>query len=116
MARSGKWRSSDSALMGNDCNDYNAIVDDMPTEEIMGSITIRNIDDQLKARLRVVAATNGRSMEEEVRVILKTALSTDTDSGVSLLEAIRAKVAPFGGIELEIPERTPIPDPPDLQT
>lgn len=104
-------------MIENDFNDINAIVDDVPTEGIMGSITIRNIDDQLKARLRVAAATNGRSMEEEVRVILRTALcATDTESGVSLLEAIRAKVAPFGGFELEIPERTPIPAPPDLQT
>ena len=33
----------------------------------MGSITIRNLDDTLKRRLRVRAAEHGRSMEEEVR-------------------------------------------------
>lgn len=33
----------------------------------MASLTNRNIDEQLKARLRVQAATQGRSMEDEAR-------------------------------------------------
>lgn len=37
----------------------------------MGTITIRNVDDALKAELRMTAARNHRSMEEEVRQILK---------------------------------------------
>jgi plasmid stability protein len=37
----------------------------------MGSLTIRNIDDSIKAKLRMVAAMNERSMEEEARQILK---------------------------------------------
>jgi len=37
----------------------------------MGSLTIRNIDDSLKAKLRMVAAMNKRSLEEEARQILK---------------------------------------------
>ena len=37
-------------------------------------MTIRNLDDGLKARLRVRAAQHGRSMEEEVRVLLRQAL------------------------------------------
>ncbi len=37
----------------------------------MGSLTIRNVDDSLKAKLRMVAAMNERSMEEEARQILK---------------------------------------------
>ncbi|HMO45377.1 MAG TPA: plasmid stabilization protein [Rubrivivax sp.] len=40
----------------------------------MASITIRNLDDELKARLRVRAAQQGRSMEEEARVLLRQAL------------------------------------------
>ncbi len=40
----------------------------------MASMTIRNLDDGLKARLRVRAAQHGRSMEEEVRVLLRQAL------------------------------------------
>ena len=40
----------------------------------MASLTIRNIDDSLKANLRLVAARHGRSMEEEVRQILQQSL------------------------------------------
>lgn len=37
----------------------------------MASITIRNLEDDLKRRLRIRAAENGRSMEEEARAILR---------------------------------------------
>jgi antitoxin FitA len=37
----------------------------------MASITIRNLEELLKARLRIRAATHGRSMEEEARDILR---------------------------------------------
>lgn len=106
--------SRGSQLEPDDRSDYNAITDGIQTEGFMGSITIRNLDDQLKARLRVAAATNGRSMEEEVRVILKTALSTDAPEETSLYDAIRAHVEPIGGIELSLPEREPIRTPEDL--
>jgi antitoxin FitA len=43
----------------------------------MTSITIRRIDDALKARLRMRAARYGRSMEEEARLILKSGLAAD---------------------------------------
>ena len=42
----------------------------------MVSMTIRNIDESSKARLRIQAAKNGRSMEDEARDILRTALSS----------------------------------------
>jgi plasmid stability protein len=40
----------------------------------MASLLIRGIDDRLKRQLRLRAAENGRSMEEEVRRILRAAL------------------------------------------
>lgn len=39
----------------------------------MASITIRNLDDRLKARLHLRAAHHSRSMEDEARDILRTA-------------------------------------------
>src|SRR5947209_13337192 len=36
----------------------------------MGSLTVRNIGEDVKKRLRLRAAANGRSMEEEVRLLL----------------------------------------------
>jgi len=41
----------------------------------MASVTIRNLEDDLKTRLRIRAAMNGRSMEEELRAILRAELS-----------------------------------------
>ena len=40
----------------------------------MNQLTIRGVDDEMKRQLRVRAAENGRSMEEEVRQILRHAL------------------------------------------
>ncbi len=77
----------------------------------MASMTIRNIDDALKKRLRVLAAQNGRSMEDEARDILRAALSAEPSSSVSIVEAIRARVQSFGGIELELAPREPIREP-----
>ncbi len=77
----------------------------------MATMTIRNIDDQLKARLRVQAALHGRSMEEEVRDILRAVLSAEPAGSPSLVGAIRARVEPFGGIDLELPEREAIREP-----
>lgn len=78
------------------------------------TMTIRNIDEQLKSRLRVRAAVHGRSMEDEARDILRTVLSVEPSRGASLVEAIRARIAPFGGVELELPARETIRTPPEL--
>lgn len=75
----------------------------------MASMTIRNIDDQLKARLRVRAAQHGHSMEDEARDILRAALSTEPTRGQdNLAEAIRNRMEPLGGIDLDLPARDPI--------
>ena len=70
----------------------------------MASITIRNLDDQVKARLRVLAAEHGRSMEAEVREILRTATENPMPS-FDLAAAIRARIEPLGGVILDIPPR-----------
>lgn len=82
----------------------------------MATMTIRNLDDDVKARLRVQAAQHGRSMEEEARNILRVALSTlpEANTGAALVKAIRARVERFGGIELELPVRGPMREPPDF--
>ncbi|WP_206952091.1 FitA-like ribbon-helix-helix domain-containing protein [Trinickia acidisoli] len=75
----------------------------------MASMTIRNIDDQLKSRLRVQAARHGRSMEDEARDILRAALSTESEgSRQSLIESIRRRISPLGGIDLDLPAREAI--------
>ena len=39
----------------------------------MASLTVRQLDDKLKKQLRLRAAKNGRSVEDEVRTILRSA-------------------------------------------
>lgn len=80
----------------------------------MASMTIRNIDEQLKSRLRVRAAEHGRSIEDEARDILKSALTETESPELNLAEAIRKRMEPLGGVVLEIPPREPIRDPPDF--
>ena len=74
----------------------------------MASITVRNLEEGLKRRLRIRAAENGRSMEEEARDILRTALYHQPPARMDLASAIRARFAPLGGVELDIPPRSPI--------
>jgi phosphopantothenoylcysteine decarboxylase/phosphopantothenate--cysteine ligase len=63
----------------------------------MASLTVRQLDEKLKKQLRLRAAKNGRSVEDEVRTILRSA-AADTDTFVP---------APSGGIK---PERVGEPD------
>lgn len=74
----------------------------------MASITVRNLEEGLKRRLRIRAAENGRSMEEEARHILRTALYRKPLARKDLASAIRARFAPLGGVELDIPPRSPM--------
>jgi plasmid stability protein len=78
------------------------------------TMTIRNMDEQIKVRLRVQAALHGRSMEDEARDILRAALSATPTRRASLVEAIRARVAPLGGVELELPVREAMRELPEI--
>ncbi|MDX2143586.1 MAG: Arc family DNA-binding protein [Rhodospirillaceae bacterium] len=82
----------------------------------MSSLTVRNLAPSVKAKLRVRAAQNGRSMEEEVRTILKTAVQKPAANdavtpGKALYDSIRKRVARYGSVELELPKRE-LPRPP----
>ena len=80
----------------------------------MASITIRNLDDDVRTRLRVRAAEHSRSMEEEVRIILRDAVSDTKSVPRDLAAFTRECFAPLGGVELEIPPRGPMREPPDF--
>ena len=77
----------------------------------MASITIRNLDDDIKHRLRVRAAEHGRSMEEEAREILRRVMG-EAAPPRNLAASIRARLAPLGGVELDLPVREPMREPP----
>ena len=80
----------------------------------MASITIRNLDDDIRTRLRVRAAGNGRSMEEEVRRILRRAVGRAERSG-DLTSIIRSHFGPEDGVDLDLPERDPAREPPSFE-
>ena len=79
----------------------------------MASITIRKLDDDVKSRLRVRAASNGRSMEEEARLILAEAVGRESEPE-NLASFIHELFKPYGGVELELPPREPMREPPDF--
>lgn len=78
----------------------------------MASITIRKLDEQTKARLRVRAAHRQRSMEDEARNILRAALAEEESTPRNLAEAIRRRFRPLGGVDLRLPVREPMREPP----
>lgn len=82
----------------------------------MTSLTIDDLDADLTEQLSRRAASHGRSVQQEALRILQRELSdkprltgADTSrlTGADLAASIRAKFAPFGGVELEIPPREP---------
>ena len=70
----------------------------------MASITIRQLDDDLKRRLRLRAARNGRSMEDEARTILRDAASLD-DGKVEARADAQQRAAPRGRVVADAPAR-----------
>ena len=81
------------------------------------SLNIRQLDPALKEQLRVRAAHNGRSMEAEARVIIKEALAGTARpaTGAALVESIRNRFMPLGGVDLELPPRGPGREPPSFE-
>lgn len=77
----------------------------------MASIIIRNLDEATKRKLKIRAATNGRSMEQEAREILKSVLARAPKKQTNLAERVREIFSPLGGVELERLQRVAIPDP-----
>ncbi|HSK05700.1 MAG TPA: hypothetical protein VK932_30840 [Kofleriaceae bacterium] len=71
----------------------------------MPVITIHELDPETEERLRLRAARHGRSMEEEARVILRSAHAERASSPLRLGSAIHDRFLVLGGAELELPPR-----------
>jgi len=78
----------------------------------MASITIRKLDDSLKAQLKARAAEHGRSMEEEARRILRDSL--DRQRPETLGDIARELFGPKHGFRLDLPPRGKFRPPPDF--
>ena len=81
------------------------------THVCMASITIRDLDDETTARLRIRAARHQRSIEEEARTVLCQALAVPDAPAISLAAAIQRRFRALGGVEVELPSRDPIREP-----
>jgi plasmid stability protein len=85
----------------------------------MATLTIRNLDEGTKAQLRIQAARHGRSIEEEARTILREAIEAKQPSAATtqgLGSRIHTHFAQFGGVELELPQRSSPPAPAQFAT
>lgn len=74
----------------------------------MTALTVRGLDDETRTRLRVRAAQHGRSMEAEVRAILRDVLSPPPPEH-GLGSRIHDRFAALGGAELDLPTRREAP-------
>nr|WP_081991902.1 hypothetical protein [Inquilinus limosus] len=79
-------------------------------ETVFASI-VGQLDAALIARLRRRAARNGRTVEDEVLDILRSALSSEADATGNLADAIRQRFAPLGGVDLPEAPREAIREP-----
>lgn len=70
----------------------------------MASLTIRNVDDTIKAALRLRAARHGLSMEQEARDILREAVSLPP-AGLGFGERIQQRFSGLNAGNLPIPQR-----------
>lgn len=93
-----------------DCIDS---IDSIDYIAVMASITIRNLDEETKRRLRMRAAEKGRSMEEEARAALVGLYGSAAPTG-GLGTYIHELFKPLGGVELELPSRGSRREPPDF--
>ncbi|WP_166984102.1 FitA-like ribbon-helix-helix domain-containing protein [Paramicrobacterium fandaimingii] len=79
----------------------------------MAAISVRDLDDDVKAKLRARAAANGRSMEAEIRLILSDSVS-DAAQPVGLLDFLLEGAQRIGGVNLTLPPRSDRPRSPDF--
>lgn len=81
----------------------------------MASLTVRNLEEPIKELLRIRAAHNGHSMEEEVRQILRNTLLKDKQLPDNLAESIQKRFAQLGEVEDFSLSREAIREPPKFE-
>lgn len=81
----------------------------------MASLTIRNLDDSLKTRLRARAAHHGRSIEEEARQILRDALGESAGANANLAD-LAERLFGAHGVDLDAHPSVPAREPPDFRS
>jgi plasmid stability protein len=82
----------------------------------MSSITVRNLDERVKAGLKIRAARHGWSMEQEVRQILQNSLAAEAGDadGLSFAQKVNQRFKGLGLDELPLPVRQAVRDVPSF--
>lgn len=78
----------------------------------MATVTVRHLDEATKKALQHRAVRHGVSMEQEIRMILKSAVlhqrhaaATDEEPGRNWYDSVRDLVENHGGFDVELPPR-----------
>lgn len=71
----------------------------------MAAVSIRNLDETVRERLRQRAAAHGRSMEAEMRAILVAAVEEPGDHQ-NIVESLVSRFVALGGVDLDLPSRS----------
>ena len=79
----------------------------------MAAVSVRDLDESVRERLRVRAAENDRSMEAEIRAILTDAVTPQPNS-IGLAQTLLNRFGDLGGVELDLPARADAPRAADL--
>jgi len=79
----------------------------------VAAVSVRDLDESVRERLRVRAAQHGRSMEAEIRAILTEAVTRPTDSR-GLAQTLMARFGDLDGVELDLSPRIEAPRAADL--
>jgi plasmid stability protein len=79
----------------------------------MAAVSIRDLDDAVKEKLRIRASRHGRSMEAEIRAILTSAVTEDAPQN-DLFHSLTDRFARLGGLDLDLPARATPPRAADL--
>jgi plasmid stability protein len=74
-------------------------------EADMCSITVRNLDESVKAGLRLRAASHGWSMEQEVRNILQRAVQSERALVPNFAQLVNRRFRGLGSDQVSVPER-----------
>ncbi len=74
----------------------------------MAALSIRDLDDAVREKLRIRAAQHGKSMESEIRDILTAAVAEDVP-GNDLFSALNDRFTRLGGVELNLPPHSTPP-------
>ena len=62
----------------------------------MAQLVVRNLEDDIKARLQRRASLHGHSMEQEIRNILQNAVRTEVGASIPLGSRLRTRFADVG--------------------